>query len=189
MGNRIAIATVALLVAVNNQTLLTAAPRPVPLRNGRAVVATVNDDAISLDEFVTELGSSAERAGLRSGRATADQLDALERVITIKLVTQEAERMGLDEIPEIRKQVEVTSREILREVLIERLVRHIKPDAAAVEKRFREMVREWKTVSLLFQDEQAAKRARTELAAGASFSDLAARTAAAKLAKTDTDDA
>ena len=79
--------------------------------------------------------------------------------------------MGLDEVPEIRKQVEVASREIMREVLIERLVKDVKPDPAAVEKLFRELVREWKTTSLLFQDEKAAQRAQKEIASGAAFDD------------------
>lgn len=91
--------------------------------------------------------------------------------------------MGLAEVPEIAKQVEVMSREILREVLIERLARNVTPDPATVERLFRDSVREWKTSSLLFQDEAAAERARKELAGGAaSFATVSARLVAAKTA-------
>ncbi|MBP1635149.1 MAG: hypothetical protein H6Q10_1723 [Acidobacteria bacterium] len=160
-----------------------------PVRNGRPVVATVNGDAISLDELARQLGPTADRARLRQGRAAPQELELLDRLVTIKLVAQEGATMGLDELPEIRKQVEVSSREILREVLFERLTRGIQPDPAAVEKVFRELSREWKTSSLLFQDQGAAERARKELAGGAAFADVAAKAVAAKAARMDGDDA
>ncbi len=97
--------------------------------------------------------------------------------------------MGLDETPEIRKQVDVKSREIMREILLERLLKGVKPDPVAVEKEFRELVREWKTASLLFQAEAAAKQAQKELAGGAAFKDVAAIAIGTKVAKADADDA
>jgi peptidyl-prolyl cis-trans isomerase C len=186
MTSRILAAT-GLLVAIQIHALPAAAQQALPVRNGRPVVATVNGDPISLDEFAGQLGPTANRRRLRQGRATAAELELLERLVTIKLVAQEAARIGLDEAPEIQKQVEVTSREILREVLIERLVRNVQPDAAAVERVFRDLVREWKTTSLLFQDESAARRVRKEIADGAAFDDVAARAVAAKTARTDGD--
>ena len=71
--------------------------------------------------------------------------------------------MGLDEQPDIRKQVDVSARGILRDVLMERLVKDVKPDEAAVDAMYKEMVREWKTASLLFQDDASARRARRRL--------------------------
>lgn len=186
MTSRILAAT-GLLVVIQIHALPAAAQQALPVRNGRAVVATVNGDHISLDEFAGQLGPTANRRRLRQGRATAAELELLERLVTIRLVAQEAARMGLDEAPEIQKQVEVTSREILREVLIERLVRNVQPDAAAVDRVFKDLVREWKTTSLLFQDESAARRARKEIADGAAFDDVAARAVAAKTARTDGD--
>jgi hypothetical protein len=159
-----------------------------PVRNGRPIVAAVSGDGIFLDALLAERGPSADLARLRQGRATAEDLEFLDRLITIKLVAREAATMGLDESGEIRKQVEVTSREIMREVLIERLVKDLKPDPAAVETQFRELVREWKTASLLFQDEAAAQRTQKELAGGAAFADVAGRVVGARLAKSDSDD-
>lgn len=96
--------------------------------------------------------------------------------------------MGLDEAPEIRKQVDVTSRDILREVLMDRLVKHVTPAPAEVEKLFREKVKQWKTASLLFPDKTAAERARKEIAGGAPFNEVAARAVAAKQARKDGDE-
>ncbi len=159
-----------------------------PLKNGRPAVALVNRDPIFLDEMARDLRPS-DRARLQQGRGTTEDLALLDRLITVRLIAQEAATMGLDEVPETRKQVEVSSREILREVLIERLVKGVVPDAPAVEKLFRESVREWKTSSLLFSDEGAAARARKEIAGGAPFAEVAARAVAAKTARTDGDSA
>ncbi len=178
------VAAAFLLAAIHTQAF---GQGVLPVRNGRPAVATINRDAIFLDEFVRELGPSANRTRLREGVATAEELQILDRLITIKLVVQEAARMGLDEVPEIRKQVDVASREIMREVLLERLARPVTPDPATVEKLYREAVREWKTTSLLFQDEGTAQRARKEIGSGAAFSDVAGRAVGAKTAKADSD--
>lgn len=159
-----------------------------PVRNARPVVASVGSSAIYLDELARELGPAVDRARLQRGLGTAADLEMLERLITIKLVTQEADAMGLQDLPEIQKQVDVTSREILRELLVERLVKDIKPDPAAVERRFRESVIEWKTTSLIFRNEAAAKQAQADLANAVSFEDIAARALAAKTADRDGDD-
>ena len=75
----------------------------------------------------------------------------------------------------------------MREVLLERLLKDVKPDPVAVEKQYKELVREWKTASLLFQNEAAAKQARTELAGGAAFKDVSAIAVGTKIAKADAD--
>jgi hypothetical protein len=188
MRFQVVVVTVGLLVvSMHTQASLSGAEQALPLRNGRPVVALVNRATISLDEFLRERGPSANRARLLQGRGNAEDLALLDRLITIKLIVKEAATMGLDEVPEIQKQVEVTSREILREVLIDRLVKHITPDPVAVEKLFRESVREWKTTSLLFQSDEAAKGARKEIANGATFAGVATRAVTAKTAKSESD--
>lgn len=186
MRYRFAAVTGLLVAALHVPLALGGTDQGLPLKNGRRAVALVNRDPIFLDEFLKDRGP-ADRARIQQGRGTAEDFALLDRLITIRLIAQEAATMGLDEVPEIRKQIEVSSREILREVLIERLVKDVKPDPAAVEKLFRESVREWKTVSLLFSDEAAASRARKEIAGGAAFAEVAARAVTAKTARTDTD--
>jgi hypothetical protein len=188
MRVRLVVATGLLVLSISTLALPAGAQQALPLKNGRPAVAAVNGDAIFLDAFLVERGPSADRARLQQGRATAEDLELLDRLITIKLVVREAAAMGLDESGEIRKQVEVASREIMREILIERLLKAIKPDPVAVEKQYKELVREWKTASLLFQDEAAAQRAQKELAGGAAFADVAGRVVGAKLAKNDGDE-
>ncbi|MBP1604168.1 MAG: hypothetical protein H6Q09_1340, partial [Acidobacteria bacterium] len=165
------------------------AAQGLPLKGGRPVVATVNRDSISLDELVMQLDPPVDRARLRQGLARPRDLEVLDRLVNVKLIAQEAAAMGLDETAEIRKEVEVQSRVILRDVLTERVVKDVKADPAAVEQLYRELVREWKTTSLLFRDEPAARRAHMEIANGAAFADVAAKAVAAKAATADADDA
>lgn len=163
-----------------------AVAQALPVKNGRPVVATVNADTISLDELAAEPGVS-DRARLQQGRATAADLEVLDRLVNIRLIVQDATAMGLGDVPEIKRQVEVTSREILREVLYAKLTAGVKPDPAAVDRLYKDMVREWKTTSLLFKDKAAAERAKKEIAGGAAFADVAARAVASKAARTDGD--
>jgi hypothetical protein len=186
---RYRIAALAGLLVVSMHTPVVFGRAALPVKNGRPAVATVNRDVISLDELLRDTAPSADRTRLLQGVGTADDLALLDRLISIRLIVQEAATMGLDEMPEIRKQVDVTSREILREVLIDRLVKDIVPDQAAIEKIFKEAVREWKTTSLLLQDESVATRVRKEITDGTPFTDAAARAVAAKVAKTDSDTA
>lgn len=165
-----------------------AASSALPVKDGRPLVASVDDDAVWLDELVMQLEGGADTARLLDGRATSQELELLERMITVRLLVREAAGMGIAEIGEIRKEVDVMSRSMLREVLMETLVKHIAPDEAAVEKEFRTLARQWKTASLLFQDEAAAKQAREDVAGGAAFDDVAAKAIAAKLARSEGDD-
>jgi parvulin-like peptidyl-prolyl isomerase len=189
MRYRVAVVTGLLVVSMNAHAFLGGANQPLPLRNGRPVVASVNRDAISLDELIMQLDPPVDRARLRQGFARPRDLEVLDRLVNVKLIAQEAAAMGIDEAAEIRKEVEVQSRVILRDVLTERIVKDVKADPAAVEKLYRESVREWKTTSLLFREEPAARRAHMEIANGAAFADVAARAVAAKTATADGDDA
>jgi parvulin-like peptidyl-prolyl isomerase len=158
-----------------------------PLRDGRPVVASVGGDPIWLDELARELGATADRARLQQGRATPAELEVLDRLVTVRLIVKEATAMGLADAPEIRKQVEVTSREILREVLFARLTAGLTPDPAVVDRVYKDLVREWKTSALLFEDKAAAERARKEIAAGAAFDQVAARALSSKAARPNGD--
>jgi len=165
-----------------------AAGQALPVRNGRPAVASVNGKPIHVDQLLRELPPPAGATRLRKGLATAEELAVLDRLINIRLIAQEAATMGLADLSEIQKQVDVSSRDILRELLFEKIAASARPDPAVVEKLFRESVKEWKTTALLFQDEAAARRAHMEISNGAPFAEVAARAVASKAAKADGDD-
>ena len=188
MRYRVIVATALLFGSMDARAFLSGADQALPVKDGRPAVAIVNGEPIALDQFLMELDPAADQTQPAQGYGTPSQFELLGRLVNIKLIVQEAATMGLDEQPEIRKQVDVSARGILRDVLMERLVNDVKPDEAAVDALFKEMVREWKTASLLFQDEASARRAREEIAAGGNFAEVAARAVAAKAARTEGDE-
>lgn len=187
MRSRFVCVTGVLFVSMCAGAVLRGAEQALPLKGGRPAVATVNGEAVSLDELVAELDPPVDRGRLLQGVGTPVELELLDRLVNVRLVAQEAATMGLGDLPEVRKQVDVTSRSILREVLLGSLVKDIEPDRQEVDKLYKELVREWKTSSLLFQDEAAAQRARDEIASGGGFDQVAEKAVAAKSAKVEGD--
>ncbi len=130
-----------------------AAESNLPVIKGKRVVATVNGEPITIGEFNQELASmGSEQRGDRK-----NQSDLLRRLINIRLIIQEARRTGLDELAEIKMRVEVFSRITLREELMQRHVKNLKPDEKEVERLYKEYIKEWKMSSLLFEREEVAK--------------------------------
>ncbi len=144
-----------------------------PVVKGKKVVASVQGESITLAEFDRQLadmrrdrppGASADRSGERA---------LLDRMIDLVLIAQEAKRMELDKLPEIRTVVDSGSHVILREELVERVVQDVKADPETVEKIYRASVREWKISAALFGKQEDAGRMAAELSAGKSFTELA----------------
>lgn len=188
MRHRLLVATGLLLAWMGAPAALEPQEQALPVQDGRPAVASVGGEPIALDEFLLQLETPAAAAHLAAGRATASELAVLDRLITVRLLVQEAATMGLGELPEIRKQVDVASRQILRDVLMDQLVKDVTVDDAAVEEAFRALVREWRTTSVLFQTEEAANKAREAITKGADYAEVAAEAVAQKLATADHDD-
>lgn len=142
-----------------------AAESNLPVMKGKKVVATVNGEPITLDDFNQGLASldSEARADKKS------QSDLLRRMINTQLILQEARRTGLDELAEIKKRVEVFSKITLREELMERHVKNLKPDEKEVGRLYQEYIREWKMSSVLFEKEDVAKEMEKAVRDGKDF--------------------
>lgn len=133
-----------------------------PAVKGKKVVATVSGEPITLDEFNRELT-------LAQGTSKPE---LLRRLININLIAQEAKRIGLDELPEIKNMVDAFSKVTLREELMERRVKDIKADEKEIEKLYREWIKEWKVSSILLEKEDDAKKMAEEIKAGKNFDEL-----------------
>jgi parvulin-like peptidyl-prolyl isomerase len=142
-----------------------AAEPDLPVIKGKKVVATVNGEPITLDEFNKELASLNPEE--KDDKKKQSKL--LRRLINTLLILQEARKTGIGELPEIRKRVEVFSRVTLREELMERHVRNIKPDTKEVDKLYRELVKEWKMSSALFEQESLARSFEKAAKGGEAF--------------------
>jgi parvulin-like peptidyl-prolyl isomerase len=144
-----------------------ASDQKLPTIAGKKAVATVNGDPITLDEFNQELSSlTAEKSA--EGKKDVES-DLLRRLINARLIIQEARRMGLDELKELGERADVFARVMLRDELIERHVKEIKPDEKEVEKVYRESIKEFKVVSILFEKEEDAKQMEAVLKEGKDF--------------------
>jgi len=140
-------------------------------------LAVVNDDPITLRDLTTALaGAHEERDDAKKSAGKMGYEKILDRLINVKLVVQEAARIGLDELPEFTAQVDEYSSQALGNLLMKEAVKDVKEaDPAAVEKRYKEMVAEWKIRSLLFEKEDDAKGMADALKAGTSFDELAGK--------------
>lgn len=138
-----------------------------PVKQGKRSVASVNGDFITLDELDRAFAST--QAETPKGKK-ADKQEVLQRLINTRLFIQEGRKIGLDELPEVKKQVDVQARVTLREHLIWNLLSSVKkPDEKEVEKLYREAIRQWKISDLLFTKEEDAKKLIEDIRQGGKF--------------------
>ncbi len=148
-------------------------------------LAAVNDDVVTLGDLTAALASAHEErdpAKKESG-GKIEYHQILDRLINVRLVVQEAVRIGFDELPEFKSAVEDYSTNALAEQLMREVTKDVKADPAAVEKLYKEMAVEWKIKSLFFEKEDDAKGMAAALKAGSSYDELAKKAVAEKKAK------
>jgi parvulin-like peptidyl-prolyl isomerase len=148
------------------------AAQDLPIVKGKKVVASVQGEPITLSEFDQQLAAMKREAP--GGTVDRSQeLALLGRMVNMVLIDQEARRMGLDKLPELRKAADSNARVTLRDELVERVVKDVKADPAKVDEIYRASVREWKVSAALFEKEEHARSMAAELGAGKSFAELA----------------
>ncbi len=151
-----------------------AAPAGGPPPVGR-VLATVNGDAITIEQLKTDL----------SGAAEADPWKTLERRINVTLIIQEAGRMGLDQTIEVRDQLGVFERDTLRDGLFATRVAGIKIDPKKVDALERDMTTMVSMLSILTPAEADAKTVVAAVGKGDDFEVAIRDLAAKKLGQVD----
>jgi parvulin-like peptidyl-prolyl isomerase len=157
--------------------------KDLPTIQGKKTVATVNGEPITLSEFNQELGTLRQGVG-RDQRAEKERISGLlKRLINARLIIQEARRMGLDELKELKERVDVFARVTLRDELIERKIKDIKPDDREVEKVYKESIKEWKIRSILIEKEENAKKMESEIKGGKNFDEVFRKFLSEKLGK------
>lgn len=157
--------------------------KKLPVIDGKLTVATVNDDPITLEEFNRAIAEAhaTNRQGKKAGRI--DYSAIMNRMINTRLIIIEGRNIRLDELPEVKNDIEAYSRESLIKILIEGQVEDIKADPQEVEKDYQELVKEWKITTVRFENEEAAKKFTEELQAGSNFEEAVKRARSAGLAR------
>jgi len=140
-----------------------------PVLKGKKVVAMVNGEPITLDEFNRELTGLHKRQDGEKKAGKEDQSELLKRLINIRLIVQEGMRIGLMELPETKKRVDGFSRATLREELMEKHAREVKADEKEVERLYRASIKEYKVESVFLEKEENAKEMESELKEGKNY--------------------
>ena len=140
----------------------TASSQDLSIVDGKKAVATVAGEPITLDEFNRDLA-------LAQG---VNRSEVLRRLVNVRLIVQEARRIGLDELPEIKMMVDAFSKATLREELMERQIKDLKVDDQEVEKLYKESIKEWKISSVMVEKENDAKKMVEEIKGGKNFDEL-----------------
>jgi len=166
-----------------------------PTVNGKQVVATVAGEPILLEEFNRELmnmhriqSDDGQGAPVKDSEPQAGKIsyrDTLQRIIDTRLILQEAHNIGIDELPEIKKEMDIFFKDQLMAKTASTLVQGAEASPEEVEKIYRPLVREAKVKSLLFKDQEKATEAREKIAKGADFKEIAEKAIADKVAEGD----
>ena len=169
MGHFSSIVKIAVVVLLLAGTCGFASDKDLPIVEGKKTVATINGEPVTLEELNEELSMLSEGTGGDQKVTKEKRAELLKRLINTRLIIQEARRMGLDEIPELKKRIEVFSRVTLREALMERQAKNIKPDEKEVERIYKESVKEWRIRSIVFEKEEDAKKMEQVIREGKDF--------------------
>jgi parvulin-like peptidyl-prolyl isomerase len=180
-GLRILIAAVCILSAGLSGGL--AVGQDLPVVKGKKIVASVDGDPITLDTLNQEIALAKRTMALGAAFDKKAELDLLKRLISIRLIIQEAKNIGLDKLSDIKQMVDAFSREALRGELAAKVTKDVKADEQEVERLYKASVKEWKVSAVLCEKEEDAKQMEKELQSGRDFSEVAKEFAAAQKAK------
>jgi hypothetical protein len=175
-----AVAITALLLACGRGNC--ASDKALPLIHGSRAVAVVNGEPVTLADLDDALALRRTATGKAkvTGKETSE---LLERLINTRLALQEARKIGLDDLPEIKKMVDVFARTALREQLMERQVGKLTVPEKEVERLYREATKEWKLISVMFEKKDDAEKMVQRLKKGEDFASVAGSVVAQGAAK------
>jgi hypothetical protein len=154
-----------------------AADQNLPIIDGKKTVATVNDEPITLEELQQAIAAAhaAKSPEIAAGEAKAGRIDyagIMERLIETRLIVLEAKNMGIGELPEVKKLIDVYARQSLMELLLIKHVQGIKADQDEVERIYKSLVKEWKIKSVHSEKEEALRTIEEQVKAGQNFDEL-----------------
>ena len=136
-------------------------------------IAQVGERTVTLSELADAIGTwhqSNVKGEARAGKK--DFKEILDRLIGVRLIVQEAQAMGMDDIDAVKASVKEYPETALREQLQRLAVKGVKADPANVRRIFRDGAREWKLKSALFDKEDDAKALVAAARSGKPFDKL-----------------
>jgi len=155
-----------------------ASDQELPVIDGKEIVAMVNNEPITVEEFNRELPSLyAGHLGTAEEKqvGSIDYAGILNRLINMRLILQEARKIGLGELPEIKDMVDKYSNQTLIGLLKRQHIKDIKADEKEVDRIYKGAVKEWKIKSVMLEKEDVAKKVEAEIKTGKNFDEVVER--------------
>jgi parvulin-like peptidyl-prolyl isomerase len=141
--------------------------------SGDLHVARVGDEFITVQELASALAGAHQAVSADAKAGKKDFATILDRMIEVRLLLQEAESMGIAELPEFEQAMKDFAERAKREHLQRYALKDVRADPKEVDRLYREATKEWKLRSVLFAKESEAKALRAVLADAKSFDDAA----------------
>lgn len=142
-------------------------------------VASVAGEPITLKEFSLELARMHSNMAEDEKPTGQSFTKLLDRMISIKLVKQEALNIGFDRTPEVQSQVKNFALKMMIKQLLAENLGEIQVAEDEVEELYQQMAIEAKLLTYRFTDKADAEVLRTAVAAGGDFKVLADEAVAA----------
>ena len=150
-----------------------AAEKKLPVINGKEVVAMVNNEPITAEEFGVALGDIQHGKVEEGSKASViDYKGILDRLIDQQLFLQEARTIGIDRLPDVTASINDNAQKTLAKMLVRGQWDKVEVDKDEVERRYKEETREYKITALVFEKEEDAKAMEDEISSGAPFDDV-----------------
>ncbi len=132
-------------------------------------VAIVEDEKITVGDLWDFIKASDKDRDSEVNKEKINYGEILDRLITTKLIVRESINMGLDELPEVKKLIDVYELDTLINELQNEITKDVKADEKQVDIIYREMVKRWRIRSISFQKEEDAKRVEEAIKKGEDF--------------------
>lgn len=152
-------------------TLWAQAAETLPVMEGKEIVATVNEEPITLEEFnqaLYELHGQGDVGDIKK-TTKVDYEVPLTRLINTKLILLEAKNIGLDELPIYQQRIGEFSRQGLGALLLEKQTKDLKADQKVVDQLYKEAVKEYHVKSMKLESEEIAKKQVKDIESGQDF--------------------
>jgi hypothetical protein len=138
-------------------------------------LASVEDEPITMEELTRSIASS--HAGRTDGETPIKKnfVSLLDRLLTTKLIIQEARNIGLDELPAVAARIDQFAWDLLVNNLMSRELESVEADPADVDRLYQRMSREFLLTTVQFENAEDALAFEEQYAAEGDFTTLAMR--------------
>jgi len=161
--------------APGNEVLVTlSVPLMSPLFS-ETPVAAVEGEPITVSDLTKSITSIHSGRVEEATSARKSYANLLERIITRKLIVQEARNIGFDEMPEIAGQIDDYAKKFLITSLMLPQMESVEPDEELVDDLYRQMSRELLLTALKFRREEDALAFQEEYESSGDFDATARR--------------